>query len=323
MAVGATMKRATMVSLVEEYLVMRRKLGFALEIEGQQLMRFARYADRAGHRGPLTIELAVRWALLGRDRGCVAAARRLDAVRRFAKHRWLLDARTQVPPEGLLGQSYRRRPMPHIYSDGELAALLKAASALGPSRGLRPRTYVTLLGLLAATGLRISEALRLTRGDVDLNTGVLTVVQTKFQKSRLVPLHPTTTRALRRYARARNRRYPRVSRAMAFFLTERGTSLKYWRALMTFTALRTQLGWTGPRGQRPRLHDLRHTFAVRRLIRWHRRGVDLHHRIAALSTYLGHVKVTDTYWYLTAVPELLAITGRQYERFAFDNQRGV
>lgn len=305
-----------MVSLAEEYLAIRRKLGFALEVEGQQLMRFARYADHVGHQGPLTIDLAVRWAQFGRDRGVVAAARRLDVVRRFAKHRWLLDSRTQVPPGGLLGPSYRRRPTPHIYSDGELSALLKAASALGPTGGLRPRTYVTLLGLLASTGLRISEALGLTRGAVDLDAGVLTVVETKFHKSRLVPLHPTTTRALRRYALQRDR-YHRLasSTVAAFFLTERGTSLKYWRTLMTFTALRSGLGWTGPRGQRPRLHDLRHTFAVRRLIRWDRRGVDLHHRIAALSTYLGHVKVTDTYWYLSAVPELLAITGRRYERY--------
>lgn len=310
------MRRATMVSLAEEYLTMRRNLGFALEIEGQQLMRFARHADRAGHRGPLTIDLAVRWARLERDPGVVASARRLDVVRRFAKHRWLLDSRTQVPPEGLLGPSYRRRPTPHIYSDGELAALLKTASALGPAGGLRPQTYVTLLGLLASTGLRISEALRLTRETVDLDAGVLTVVETKFHKSRLVPLHPTTTRELRRYARQRDRYHRRTSSAAAFFLTERGTSLKYWRTLMTFTALRKTLGWTGPRGRRPRLHDLRHSFAVQRLIRWDRRGVDLHHRIAALSTYLGHVKVTDTYWYLTAVPELLAITGRRYERYA-------
>jgi integrase len=317
------MTRATVASLAVEYLAMRRKLGFALVGEGQQLMRFARYADRVGHQGPLTIDLAVRWAQFGRDRGVVAAARRLDVVRRFAKHRWLFDARTQVPPEGLLGPSYRRRPTPHIYSEGELTALLEAASALGPASGLRPQTYVTLLGLLASTGLRISEALRLTRADVDLDAGVLTVVETKFHKSRMVPLHRTTTRALQRYAQQRDRYHRRASPTGTFFVTERATSLKYWRTLMTFAALRAELGWTGPRGQRPRLHDLRHTFAVRRLVQWHRRGFDLHHRIAALSTYLGHVKVTDTYWYLTAVPELLAITGARYERYAGPGRAGV
>lgn len=309
------MRRATMVALAAQYLTMRRRLGFALKVEGEQLMRFARYADRNGHRGPLTIDIAVRWAQLGRDRGVVAPARRLDVVRRFAKHCWLLDPRVEVPPDGLLGPSYRSRPTPHIYSDSELSQLLEKASELGPVGGLRPLTYVTLLGLLASTGLRISEALRLTRQHVDLETGVLTVVETKFHKSRLVPLHPTTTRALQDYARKRDRYHRRPASVTAFFLTERGTSLKYWRALMTFTALRVQLGWTGPRGRRPRLHDLRHGFAVRRLIRWHRRGVDLDNRIAALSTYLGHVNVTDTYWYLTAVPELLAITGHRYERY--------
>jgi integrase len=169
-----------------------------------------------------------------------------------------------------------------------------------------------LFGLLASTGMRVSEALRLMRKDVDLDGGVVTVVETKFHKSRLVPLHPTTTRALRRYARFRDG-YHRQPSSTAFFLSEKGTSLKYLKLLMTFSALRRELGWMRSRGQRPRIHDLRHTFVVRRLIAWHRRGVDLHGRVAALSTYLGHVRVTDTYWYLTAVPELLAIAGRRYE----------
>jgi len=307
------MRRTTMTSLAKDYLAMRRKLGFALVVEGQQLLRFARYADRAGHRGPLTTDLAVRWA--ERGHGVVAAARRLDVVRRFAKHRLVFDPATQAVPDGLLGPSYRRRPTPHIYNDGEIVALLEATSALGPVGGLRPRTYVTLLGLLSSTGLRISEALRLSRKDVDLNAGIITVVETKFHKSRFVPLHPTTTRALRNYARDRDRYHRRPS-SMAFFLSEKGTSLKYLKLLMTFSSLRRGLGWMQPRGQRPRIHDLRHSFAVRRLISWHRRGGDLHHHIAALSTYLGHVRVTDTYWYFTAVPDLLAITGRRYESYS-------
>ena len=249
------MRRTTMTSLAQDYLAMRRKLGFALVVEGQQLLRFARYADQAGHRGPVTIDLAVRWA--ERGHGDMAVARRLDIVRRFAKHRLVFDPSTQAVPEDLLGPSYRRRPTPHIYSDEELDGLLNAASALGPVGGLRPRTYVTLLGLLASTGLRISEALRLSRKDVDLDAGIITVVETKFHKSRLVPLHPTTTRALRHYARDRDGYHRRAS-STAFFLTEKGTSLKYWRLLMTFSALRQQLGWMQPRGQRPRIHDLRH-----------------------------------------------------------------
>jgi integrase len=184
-----------MVKLVEDYLACRRKLGFALKIEGQELLRFAKFADQIDHRGPITTELAIRWAKLPKKADPIYWARRLDIVRRFAKHRALFDLCTEIPPEGILGPSYRRMP-PYIYSNEEIADLILAASKLGPAKGLRPHTYVTLFGLLASTGLRISEALRLTRNDVDWKVGVLMVKASKFKKSRLVPLHHTTTEAL-------------------------------------------------------------------------------------------------------------------------------
>lgn len=314
------MSAPTLVNLAEEYLAFRRGLGFAMRVEGAELLRFARYAGSIGHHGPITTDLAVRWAKLPKDADPLYWARRLDIVRRFAKHRVLFDAATEVPPDRMLGPSYRRRS-PHIYSEGEIAALLRAAAGLGPTGGLRPHTYVTLFGLLASTGLRISEAVRLTREAVDLDAGVLTISETKFHKSRLVPLHPTTTAALRRYAARRDRYHPLVC-LPAFFLTERGTSLKDWRVRMTFTALRESLGWVGRGGPARRIHDLRHSFAVTRLLRWYQEGADIDHKIAALSTYLGHVKVTDTYWYLTAVPELLAIASARYERYAGLHQGG-
>ena len=177
-----------MVKLVEDYLNCRRKLGFALKIEGQELLRFANFADQIGHRGPITTELAIRWAKLPKKADPIYWARRLDIVRRFAKHRVLFDLCTEIAPEGVLGPSYRRMP-PYIYSNEEIADLILAASKLGPPKGLRPHTYVTLFGLLASTGLRISEALRLTCNDVDWKVGVLTVKASKFKKSRLVPLH--------------------------------------------------------------------------------------------------------------------------------------
>lgn len=304
----------SLVALAEEYLAFRRGLGFAMRVEGAELLRFARYAGSIGHRGPITTDLAVRWARLPKDADPLYWARRLDIVRRFAKHRVLFDAATEVPPDRMLGPSYRRRS-PHIYSKAEIAALLRAAAGLGPAGALRPHTYVTLFGLLASTGLRISEAVRLTREDADLDAGVLTIRETKFHKSRLVPLHPTTTAALRRYAARRDHQHSLV-RLPAFFLTERGTSLKDTRVRMTFTALRESLGWVGLGGPPRRIHDIRHTFAVTRLLRWYQEGADIDRRIAALSTYLGHVKVTDTYWYLTAVPELLAVASARYERFA-------
>jgi integrase len=247
----------SMVDLVEEYLALRRQLGFALVTPGQQLLGFARYADRIGHRGPVTIELAVRWARLPEGARPSWWARRLQIVRGFAQHRRLFDPETEVPPAGLLGPS-SRRATPHIYSETEIAALLRAAALLGPAGGLRPHTYVTLFGLLITTGLRISEALQLGRSDVDLQGGVLTVLRGKFRKSRLIPLHPSTVDALAEYARRRDRHHPHA-RAGTFFLNEAGAALGKSGVACTFGDLRRTLGWTKNReGRRPRLHDMRH-----------------------------------------------------------------
>jgi integrase len=210
---------------------------------------------------------------------------------------------------------YRRRT-PHIYSDEELGALLAAARRLRPSTGLTPHTYATLFGLLACTGLRVSEALRLTRDDVDWGRGLLAVRQTKFRKSRLVPLHPSTLGVLREYADRRDRFHP-CPTADAFFLTRRGTRVPLSSVQVTFWKLRKRLSWATGRGPgKPRIHDLRHTFACRRLQRWYEEGVDVDHVITALSTYLGHTSVRDTYWYLTGTPELLRLATARFERFA-------
>jgi integrase len=302
-----------MTALVEEYLAFRRKLGFALKTEGQELRSFAEYAERTGHAGPITAELAERWARLPHTADRVYWARRLGIVCRFAKHRLACDPLTEVPDPGFFGSSHRRRE-PHVYSEREIIDLLRAAARLGPSSGLRPKTYTTLLGLLASTGLRIAEALRLSRDEVDLDAGVLAVSETKFHKSRLVPLHATTIMALRCYAEHRDRFRP-VPRARTFFLSDAGVPMKYRRVNETFVKLRRQLGWTGSGGRRPpRIHDLRHAFACRRLLSWYQDGADVNLKIPALSTYLGHVKVTDTYWYLSALPELMACAGTRFEK---------
>ncbi len=304
----------TMRDAVEEYLSVRRKLGFALAIEGQELGRFARFAEKAGQTEPITTELAVQWATLPSGASRLYHARRLDVVRRLARYRAVFEPLTEIPPEGLLGPSYRRRE-PHIYSDDEIAELLEMTTRLGPLGGLRPHTYSTLFGLLACTGLRISEALALTRPHVDLDAGIVAVAEGKFRRSRLVPVHPTTLQALRAYSGLRDQ-YHHNPRSAAFFLTEFGTSLKYPKVLKTFSELRRQLGWTAGRGARPpRIHDLRHTLVVRRLLSWYQEGSDIDRKIASLSTYLGHVKVSSTYWYLTAVPELLAVCAARFEQF--------
>lgn len=187
---------------------------------------------------------------------------------------------------------------------------------------LRPLTYQTLWGLLACTGLRVSEALNLTRAQVDLDHGILRIEQTKFHKSRLVPLHPTTTDALRRYAVARDRQWGPCGKG-AFLTGPTGQALCYHSVSRTFRRLCCALGWYKGNGElsRPRIHDLRHSFACRRLLCWYRRGQNVHRLIAALSTYLGHGKVTDTYWYLTGTPELLAVAAGRFERFAHPADR--
>ena len=305
--------KATMLSLVEDYLAFRHQFGFTLRTSGEELRLFGRYADAIGHRGPLTIELAVRWAKLPAEAKPAYWAWRLNAVRLFAQHCALEDPQTEVPPPGLLGPMFRRG-QPYIYSAEEIQALLKAAATL--RRRMRPHTCVTLFGLLASTGLRVGEALALKREHVDFVTGVLNVVKSKASKCRLVPLHPTTTDALHCYAAVRDRVHP-ASKSDAFFLTDRGTALSYQRVTVTFRELRRRLGWRAPPGGvAPRIHDLRHTFAVRALLRWYDAGVNVDEKIAALATYLGHVNPSCTYWYLSAVPELMAVTGRRFEQYA-------
>ncbi|MDH7514138.1 MAG: tyrosine-type recombinase/integrase [Clostridiales bacterium] len=311
-------RQQSLVEQVQEYLEFKRSCGYQLEAPGKELMLFARYATRAGHQGPLTTELVVRWAKLPQDADPCYWANSYNIVRRFAEYRFLFDPATEIPPKDLLGPS-KRRLSPHIYSEGEIAAFLQAASQLAPTDGLHPHTYVTLFGLLLSTGLRISEALNLSRQDADLRTGVLTISETKFRKSRLVPLHPSTLQALRRYSKFRDSCLLDVQSKM-FFPTEKGTSLNYRGVLYVFIKLSRKLGWRD-REKKPRIHDFRHTFAVRRLLKWYEEGANLDQKILALSTYLGHVQVTDTYWYLSAVPELLAVVSEKFENFASKERR--
>lgn len=303
----------TMLAHAQEYLAFRRSLGFKLGTLGQEVLLFARWADRTGHAGPLTTELIVRWAQQTPRRSPAYWAWRFHAVRLFAQHRALSDPQTEVPRAGLLGPTFRRRHR-HIYSSAEITTFLAAARTL--RRRMRPHTCVALFGLLSATGLRVSEALALRDADVDLEQGLLTIHKAKAGQSRLVPLHPSTTEALHRYGKVRDRVHPR-RRTDAFFVTDRGTALTYQRVTTTFRTLRRQLGWaTTPSAGAPRLHDLRHTFAVRALLQWYEAGVDIDAHIATLATYLGHVNVTYTYWYLTAVPELMAIGASRFEAYA-------
>lgn len=307
------MKIATMSELAQDYLVFKRNCGYQMRGEGAELLLFARYADQTGHRGPVTTEIAVRWAKLPETADPVYWARRYEVVRRFAKYRFLFDPHTEIPPKRLLGSS-KRRLSPHIYSDEEIAALLQATSLLKPANGLKPHTYTTLFGLLLSTGLRISEALNLSKENVDLETDIITVMQTKFKKSRLVPISASTSQALQDYLTFRDVCHPEAT-AEKFFISEKGLSLNYRQVLYVFMKLRLHLGWTGTGDRLPKIHDFRHTFAVKRLLKWIDEGKKLDRMIFALSVYLGHAQVTDTYWYISAVPALLTAVSNKFENF--------
>jgi integrase/recombinase XerD len=296
----------------EEYLAMRRVLGFKLTTQGRHLMSFVRFCeDRSADR--VTADLAVEWATrTSRGSGNeVYQARRLDVVRIFARHLKALDPATEVPPDDVLARRYLR-VQPYLYSLQEIAALMTAADALRPA--LRAATWRTLIGLLAVTGMRQGEACRLLRDDAGLETGTLVIRDSKFGKSRLVFLHPTTIAALRSYERARDRAFPEPE-AATFFVNSRGGPLDGHNLPHTFAPLAVTAGIQVPPGQRaPRLHDLRHVFTVATLLDWYRDGGNVQARLPLLSTWLGHVDPKSTYWYLQAVPELLALAAGRLEQ---------
>lgn len=297
---------------VENYLAMRRALGFKLRIQGAALNQFVAFLEKE-KAFFITAGLALRWAKQSPDVNPAQWAKRLSFVRGFARYWSATDPRTEIPPKGLLPHRYKRTA-PHFYTDEEIERLLEAARHLPPSTPLRRWTYPTLFGLMAVTGMRVSEALALQQNDVDLNAGILTIRLTKFNKSRLIPIHPSTCEALRRYARQRDRIYtPRAD--TPFFVSRKGTALPDYMAQRTFAKLSLQIGLRKTSDRfGPRLHALRHRFAIKTLMDWYRSGVDVERQLPVLSTYLGHANVTGTYWYLTAVPELLTLTVTRLEK---------
>jgi len=295
----------TFAARVNAYLDYRRQAGFALKIEGAQLERFAHFADHLGHQGPLTMKLAKQWALASKQSSALTAARRIEVVRPFARYCHQFDPATEIPPRGFFGPAHRRLT-PHIYTDAEIRALLEACVHLHPPGGLRGICCATIFGLIASTGLRTSEAVSLQRPDVNLGDGLLHIRHTKFGKSRWVPVHASTVKALRHYVHERDQE-PLAASTEDFFVFDYGRSVTTESLDYAFKLLRQRLRWRSRGGHPlPRIYDLRHTFTCRNLERWYAQGLDIDCHILALSTYLGHAKITDTYWYLTATPELLA-----------------
>lgn len=291
----------TLKSHVDDYLGLRRALGFKLEREGQWLAELAAHVDAAG-AGTLTSELAIAWASERASAGPNGWAKRLGVARKFATYLQTILPATEIPPPGVF-PARRHRPTPYLWSPQDIRRLLEGARAL--RLPLRAATHEAIFGLLAASGMRIGEAVGLQRNDVDLGAGVITIRHAKFDRSRLVPLHATVTVALRRYATDRDRLCAKP-RSEAFFVSSVGTRLNRSGVDKTLRVITTEMG-IRTETVHPRVHDLRHSFAVRTLIEWQRGGVNINERISVLSTYLGHVSPADTYWYLSASPELMEL----------------
>lgn len=288
---------------VDDYLVIRRALGFKLERDSVFLHDFVDFVSAAGS-GVITTDLAVAWATQPANADPAWWAARMSVVRVFASHHHGLDPRSEVPPPDVLrGRS--RRAEPFLYTNEQVTALQVSARSLRSP--LKAATYDTLIGLLAVTGMRVGEAIRLDRTDIDRATGLLTIRDTKFGKTRQIPLHPTTLDALDIYARVRDR-YPSTGRTPAWFSSTTGTRLIYKNVHYCFHQLTADAGIT-PRSERcrPRIHDLRHRFATATLTNWYADGLPIDPLLPLLSTYLGHVSPSSTYWYLTATPELLEL----------------
>ena len=315
-AVGSGVMTGAVTARVEEFIALRRGLGYRSPSQERALRAFGRHLDQEGHKGPIPLESSLDWATKTASTDPCNPARRLTMVRGFLRHLAAIDGATEVPQPGLLGSTGHRKP-PHIYSEAEIGDLLVAAGGLAPAGGLRPQCYAALFGLIAATGLRISEALALKCGDVDLDEAVLTVRAGKRGRTRLVPLHPSAVPPLADYATDRRRGYGPPGKDAAFFRTDRSDQISDSAAHHTFSVLRQQLGWSATgRTRAPRIHDLRHRMVVRRIQTWHAEGINVDAHLAVLATYLGHTEVRDLYWYLSAVPELMDLVGHRFEAFA-------
>jgi integrase len=288
---------------VGEYLALRRALGFKLVMFDSLLKDFALFAEME-NTSFITVDIALRWAMKPQDCQPLTWTRRLSMIRGFAQYMSVIDPRTEIPPEKLLPHRIHRNS-PYIFSDDEIARLVVGAGNLLCRRGLRAATLSTFFGLLAVTGMRSGEAIKLDIEDVNLSKRTIIVRQTKFNKTRLIPIHHSVCDALLRYAKIRNRICP-TPNDRSFFISEKGDRLVFGNVLYAFTTLSKKIGLRKPDDTRPpHLQSLRHTFAVRTLIDWYKADLDIEKRMPDLSTYLGHASVVGTYWYLSAVPELL------------------
>jgi integrase/recombinase XerD len=294
---------------VDRYLAIRRGLGYKLKTEGRMLGQFVVFCD-THELDHVTVAAALEWATIPAGAEVSWWAARLTVVREFARFQAAFDERTEVPPTDLLPRS-ADRSQPYLYSPEQIAAMLQAARCF--ANPLRAATAEAFIGLIAATGIRTGEAMALDRDDADLAGAVLLIRDTKFGKSRLVPLHTTSVEHLAAYQARRDRLCPHPSTS-AFFVSSYGTRLNHTSASKAFARVLKTASITAPAGAaKPRLYDLRHTFAVTTMTNWYASGADVAHLLPALSTYLGHISPATTYWYLHASPQLMAEAAKRLE----------
>lgn len=304
---------------VEEYISYKKGLGYQIKIESQELKRFASYTVSIGYEGSLTTDIAFQWAVLKIDYSRWYMARRMETIRTFAKYISIFDTQAQVPPKGMFGNCHGRT-VPYIFSKEEISILMKASSNLFSPDGLRSKTLPIAIALLWSTGMRPNEVCNLMDNDVDLQNGLITIRETKFSKSRIIPLHETTIVELKSYFYNRNK-LRKNFRDLHFFITTGSRKLEVRNFEYAFQLIRDNLltnkkEWTR---RPPRLYDIRHSFACNMLLNWLKKGINVDNKMIYLSTYLGHVKVTDTYWYLTGTPELMQFVSKNYEKLFYGN----
>jgi integrase/recombinase XerD len=297
--------------LAQEYLSLRRSLGFKMIGTEYVLRWFLAFLQRE-HETHIKTESVLRWVHSSQTVSLPQRSHRFAVIRKFAQYVHALDAEHEVLPHRLLTHK-TERANPHIYSHSELLQLLAACRTLQPGKGLCRHTYYTIFALLAVTGMRVSEATSLTRDDVDLSEGIITIREAKFKKMRRVPVHASTVAALAEYARRRDEVFPKPE-SSAFFLSDSGAALTSAVLRVMFLRLSHRIGFRKPTDRTgPRIHDFRHTFAVKTVMKWYRDRANVERNMPILSTYLGHTKPSDTYWYLSSIPELVGLAAARMQ----------
>lgn len=295
--------------VVKKYLQERQALGFKTYKPTLYLSQFIGFLEEQ-HATFITKKLSLQWATLPANGSQSYWASRLSVIRQFARYYSAIDPRTEIPPQGLLPCKYQRS-IPYIYTEKQVVRLIKAAKKLNSETGLRASTYTAFFGLIAITGMRISEVIDLDREDVDLAKGILIVRKAKLDRTRLIPIHASTVKALRDYVRRRDQVYPQP-KTTSFFVSEAGVRLTACTVRWTFNKLSCQIGLRQPTDRvGPRIHDFRHTMAVNMVRDWYKRGKNVEKLLPQLAIFLGHRHLNDTYWYMTATPELLQLAAKR------------